>query len=491
MEPTRAANPGRFSRGESRLRGCGLCVTVSGMASHESYGDGLAGDPSMRCGLLVASGVWREAVGWRRRMRVWALLVALVAVFAAACAASDQGADPGTTAPPSTEAIAAVSSTTTTLAASSTTAAAAVSSTTTTVDGTTTSVLPEAVWTVGAYGRTPTVSLSTAGALGSGCAPGSDLLPDGIWFGWVDDLGPGHVEFDLACLWPGRLEPAVSNDTAKVRDVATSADTLVYLDSASPVSFGAWGAEIAEANNAPGLPDSRPFWIFVNSGVVTEMAQYPEAIDWMMQASAWPSLGPGCCEEGTVAPPSPTGPWPEEGWPADGFYSVVEDISHDEIEVTLRKWLSCSDYPDMCPAWWIGGEVTTHPDAPTLQRSIPFDRDLTVVILPIMSDTAIVGDGYALRALLDDLNAAAEAWLHNPAVSWDELTQLATDPEFPFGGPYDRGLAGGDELGYRGPGGVHLTPYTYSDQAHFPGWTALEIRSGRPILYIHAGIIAG
>ena len=125
----------------------------------------------------------------------------------------------------------------------------------------------------------------------------------------------------------------------------------------------AWGGEIAEANNAPGLPDGRPFWIFVNSGVVTEMAQYPDAIDWVTRASAWPGLVPGCCEGGTVAPPSPVGPWPDEGWPADGFYSVVEEVSDDEIEVTMRKWLSCSDYPDRCAPWWTGGEVITDPDS--------------------------------------------------------------------------------------------------------------------------------
>ena len=156
----------------------------------------------------------------------------------------------------------------------------------------------------------------------------------------------------------------------------------------------------------------------------------------------------------------------------------------------MRKWLSCSDYPDVCPDWWTGGEVMTDPDAPTLQRSIPFDRDLTVVILPMMSDTTIVGDGYALRVILDDFNAAIEASFF-PAVSWDELRDLSTDPEFPFGGPYDRGLAGGDDQGYRGPGGVHLTPYTSSDRTGLPGWAVLEIRGGRPILYIHAGIIAG
>ena len=423
-------------------------------------------------------------------MRVWALLVALAAVFAAACADSDQAVDPGESAQPSMEDTAVASSTTTTLAASFTTTTAAVSSTTTTSDGTTTSVLPEAAWTVGAYGQTPTESLNAAGSLGSGCAPGTGVLPDGVWFGWVEDFGPGYVEFDLACLWPGRIEPAVSNDTAKVRDVATSEDTLVYLDAENPVSFGAWGGEIAAAENAPGLPDGRPFWIFVNNGVVTEMAQYPDAVDWMLRTSAWPDLVPGCCEGGTVAPPSPTGPWPDEGWPADGFYFVVEEISDDEIEVTMRKWLSCSDNPDGCAPWWTGGEVITDPDAPTLQRSIPFDRDLTVVILPIMSDTAIVGDGYALRVLLDDLNAAIETSFF-PAVSWDELTDLSTDPEFPFGGPYDRGLVGGDVLGYRGPGGVHLTPNTYGDQTRFPGWTSLEIRGGFPILYIHAGIIGG
>jgi hypothetical protein len=165
---------------------------------------------------------------------------------------------------------------------------------------------------------------------------------------------------------------------------------------------------------------------------------------------------------------------------------VVEDVSHDEIEVTLRKWLSCSENPDMCPEWWTGDEVTTDPAAPTLTRTNPLDRTVTVVILPILSDRAIIGDGHALEALLEDLNESIETWWSD--TPWDELIALSEDQMFPFGGVQ---LDGENiyELGYRGPGGAYLTPY--GDRTTLPGWTALEVRDGRPILYLHAGIIAG
>jgi hypothetical protein len=413
-------------------------------------------------------------------MRLWTLLVMLVVVCVAACGDNDQVGDPGDLVPSSTETTQAAPSTMTE-AAPSTTAAAA---TTTTSTRTTTSTVPQAAWTVSVYGLTPTESLSGTDALGSGCAPGTDDLPDGVWFGWVKATGSDYVEFDLACLWPGRIQPAASNDTTKLRYVATSFDTLVYPSSADPVSFGAWDGRASATENAPGLPQVLPFWLFLNDGLITEMTEYPESLDWMMHTAAWPGLIPGCCEGGTVAPASPTDPWPEEGWPSDGFYSAAATIRDDEIDLTLRKWLSCSEHPERCAPWWTGGEVTSDPDAPTLQRSIPFDHALTVVILPIASDTPIVGDGRALEALHNDLTTAIDAWLVGS--TYDKLTQLSKDPAFPFGSPDGQGL---EHEWYRGPGGVHLTPY--GDQVTLPGWTALEVRNGRPILYIDAGIIAG
>lgn len=40
-------------------------------------------------------------------------------------------------------------------------------------------------------------------ASGSGCTPGSETLPDGEWFGFVDDIGDTTLFFDLACWFTG------------------------------------------------------------------------------------------------------------------------------------------------------------------------------------------------------------------------------------------------------------------------------------------------
>ena len=36
-----------------------------------------------------------------------------------------------------------------------------------------------------------------------------------------------HVEFDLACLWPGRAETAVSNDSSQIREVNVADGAVV------------------------------------------------------------------------------------------------------------------------------------------------------------------------------------------------------------------------------------------------------------------------
>ena len=85
-------------------------------------------------------------------------------------------------------------------------------STTSTADGTTagsntaSSVDVDLEFAVADWGVSPDRSLGPSQALGSGCSPDSDLLPDGVWYGWVTSFGAEQVDFDLACLWPGELE---------------------------------------------------------------------------------------------------------------------------------------------------------------------------------------------------------------------------------------------------------------------------------------------
>ena len=40
-------------------------------------------------------------------------------------------------------------------------------------------------------------------ALGSGCTPGTTVLGDGRWFGYVDSADATAIEFDLACWFGG------------------------------------------------------------------------------------------------------------------------------------------------------------------------------------------------------------------------------------------------------------------------------------------------
>jgi hypothetical protein len=115
-------------------------------------------------------------------------LVLAVVLVVTACGGDDDAADttntsPTTTAMPQTTTTAPA----TTQAATTTTQAA----TTTTQAATTTTEAP-----------TTTIDTNTL-ASGSGCTPGPGDLPDGEWFGYVDDADADAVSFDLACWFGG------------------------------------------------------------------------------------------------------------------------------------------------------------------------------------------------------------------------------------------------------------------------------------------------
>jgi hypothetical protein len=419
-------------------------------------------------------------------MRSWGVLTGMMLLLAA-CGATEESA---TSTAVLTTAVAASS---TPMVESTTTTAEPIDATTPTnppttarPPSTTSTVTPSDVWSVAHQGRNPRQELGETGALGSGCSPGAGDLPDGVWFGWIEAAEPGSIDFDLACLWPGRLEPAAGNDASVIRTVTVAASTLVYTGPGDPVTYSAWSGDLTPADNAPGLPESLPFWLYVNDGQATELAEYPEPILWARSRTVWPDLIPGCCDGGDVAPPSPDGSLPETGWPEDGFYKAYPmrdgDYAYDwplahadgTYGLLITKFLDCDDYPDLCPDYWVGNEVTVDPNAPLLQRFAALDEHLTVVIVPITNEPVIVGDGIAFDGLLTDINQAVAS----RPISDDQ----AEDPASAFG-YMPAGTAGGGEFGYRGPGGTYLT--------WFGGWMALEIRDGSPILYIHAGLTAG
>jgi hypothetical protein len=122
-------------------------------------------------------------------------------------------------------------------------------------------------------------------AQGSGCTPGAGSLPDGVWFGFVKTWSTTQVAFDMACWWTGAAGEAqaaahgteftndyfVTNDSTTIRLVTVAGDI--------PAKKAGWDDGIFTLSQViadPGgsLPTSAPYpaWIYVNGGVVTELA---------------------------------------------------------------------------------------------------------------------------------------------------------------------------------------------------------------------------
>jgi len=138
-------------------------------------------------------------------------------------------------------------------------------------------------------------------AWGSGCSPGSDILPDGIWIGFVRDLTATGITFDLACLrtptdsgeesaW------AIDNASSRVRPVPVDDEALVFCEIAdcdredlatptaegpSPMPYDDWAADtlawLAMYPEATTWAQGNHFgvlvWLYVNDGEITEISE--------------------------------------------------------------------------------------------------------------------------------------------------------------------------------------------------------------------------
>ena len=240
----------------------------------------------------------------------------------------------------------------------------------------------------------------------------------------------------------------------------------------------------------------------------TESTTTPNSGSWSRTVIENP-VSPGCCDMPVLAPASPQGEIPDEGWPADGFYALkatrlTEPPSTLELEIS--RWVPCAELPDQCnpdpPDDGVTADVAT-----TVTRYLDLDDDATVVIWPLWPDelpAALVGTGADFaKLLLEGIDHAFVEWVLDPYEAGASVEQIgesllaaSTDPSFPFGT-----LSAGF-LAYRGPLGCYLTanPQWMLDSAEpwppgvnglYNWWTTLEIRNGKPILYIDAGQIAG
>lgn len=142
----------------------------------------------------------------------------------------------------------------------------------------------------------PMVPLGSDEANGSGCSPGSSVLPDGVWFGFVRDLGDRHIAFDLACLYTGQrayaqgadpegADIAVRNDVLDERAVAVSPDARFFVHPDHDISSGNRltfrTSEIRELrqhlDQRMGLElwsDAVGVWILIDDGRVVEMLEF-------------------------------------------------------------------------------------------------------------------------------------------------------------------------------------------------------------------------
>lgn len=156
-----------------------------------------------------------------------------------------------------------------------------VETTTTTTEATTTST-------------TPSTSTTTAGdplaPEGSGCTPGTDILPDGEWYGGVRGFDEQGFSFDLACLYVGDAAAAaaaedgeespppndyyVRNESDRARMLTVDSDTPVtWYTSGDPNdeitgTYAEWIEFLATQESYLGI------WVTVESGAVTEIAEW-------------------------------------------------------------------------------------------------------------------------------------------------------------------------------------------------------------------------
>lgn len=251
-----------------------------------------------------------------------------------------------------------------------------------------------------------------------------------------------------------------------------------------------------------------------SSTTVAPATEAPSTGAWAVVAPTLP-VDPGCCDMPATGPTSPEGAIPIETWPADGFYWAEVGRGAESagvLQLALRRWVPCAALPDRCAPEPPTDGITSDP-ASEVSRTLTLDDDLTVVIrgvVPMEADPAsaavIEGNGTAFDSLCTDgLDRAYVEWVVEPYEAGrsvedieTELMAASADPTFPFGPEPSHGYP----LAYRGPQGTYLVAHPswlMSDGDVWPPgwnglynwWTTLEIRDGKPILYIDAGQIAG
>lgn len=184
-------------------------------------------------------------------------------------------------------------------ATTTTTATTTVETTTTTVPLTTTTVAPATTTTAAPTTTTAAVTTTIPPAVpsGSGCSPPGDVLPDGEWFGFVEDIDilAAEFTFDLACHFDGaqadlaaaedaypfvplEFYPYIRNQNPKVFVIEAFGATLVEDFFQGNVDWDAWVAGFGpESGCAEPDYSNCPIWVTIDGGIAIHIdATLPE-----------------------------------------------------------------------------------------------------------------------------------------------------------------------------------------------------------------------
>ena len=245
-----------------QISGCGCCAACA----NEMMRGGRSAD------VVDLRTVWH---------RVVAALV-LVAVVGG-CSRSEDTSEPTVTTAtqPATATTAAIAPT---ASVPSTTSTARAGSTTSRIASTTSTV--DVYYSIATHssGWHPEALPESGGWWGSGCSPGSDTLPDGIWWGYLNEFSRTSVTFDLACivfLDESDNDPAtedyawvIENKNPRVRIVPVNPAAQVTCDwmhcPSNPFPYLEW-TDDDRLPHGDHFTKDNGLWLYVNGGAVTEI----------------------------------------------------------------------------------------------------------------------------------------------------------------------------------------------------------------------------
>lgn len=134
----------------------------------------------------------------------------------------------------------------------------------------------------GSFG--PSKPLGADDGDGSGCSPGSDELPDGIWYGRVVAVGDEFIQFDLMCRYSDDARQAVytpdevdfdtssTNQSDRLRSLLIGENAVWFI----PVYGELTRLMIpALSDVTPLLEAARPGWLLVDQGAMMEFFAEP------------------------------------------------------------------------------------------------------------------------------------------------------------------------------------------------------------------------